>query len=103
MVSDKTADSVLSELKEYASEVDLEFVRKSVRCIGRFAIRVESAADKCVSALLELIETKISYVVQEAVVVMRDIFRRFPDVTSRSYPLYVTTWIALTFQKQKPP
>jgi AP-1 complex subunit beta-1 len=76
--SDKTADSVLSELKEYASEVDLDFVRKSVRCIGRFAIRVESAADKCVSALLELIETKISYVVQEAVIVMRDVFRRFP-------------------------
>jgi AP-1 complex subunit beta-1 len=78
LVSDKTADAVLSELKEYASEVDFEFVRKSVRCIGRFAIRVESAADKCVSALLELIETKVSYVVQEAVVVMRDIFRRFP-------------------------
>ncbi len=78
LVSDNTADAVLSELKEYASEVDLEFVRKSVRCIGRFAIRVESAADKCVSALIELIESKISYVVQEAVVVMRDIFRRFP-------------------------
>ena len=78
LVSDKTADAVLSELKEYSSEVDLEFVRKAVRCIGRFAIRVESAADKCVSALIELIETKVSYVVQEAVVVMRDIFRRFP-------------------------
>ena len=78
LVSEKTADSVLSELKEYASEIDLEFVRKAVRCIGRFAIRVEAAADKCVSALLELIETKVSYVVQEAVVVMRDIFRRFP-------------------------
>jgi AP-1 complex subunit beta-1 len=78
LVSEKTADAVLSELKEYASEIDLEFVRKAVRCIGRFAIRVEAAADKCVSALLELIETKVSYVVQEAVVVMRDIFRRFP-------------------------
>ena len=78
LVSEKTADSVLSELKEYASEVDVEFVRKSVRCIGRFAIRVEAAADKCVSALIELIETKVSYVVQEAVVVMRDVFRRFP-------------------------
>lgn len=78
LVSDKTADSVLSEFKEYSSEVDIDFVRKSVRSIGRFAIRVESAADKCVSALLELIETKVSYVVQEAVVVMRDIFRRFP-------------------------
>jgi len=31
---------VLSELKEYATEVDVDFVRKSVRAIGRCAIKV---------------------------------------------------------------
>lgn len=79
LITPANTDQVLNELKEYATEIDLEFVRKSVRCIGRCAIRLESAADKCVNALLELIETKISYVVQEAVVVMRDVFRRFPN------------------------
>ena len=34
---------VLSELKDYATEVDVDFVRKSVRAIGRCAIKVESA------------------------------------------------------------
>ena len=34
---------VLSELKDYAIEVDVDFVRKSVRAIGRCAIKVESA------------------------------------------------------------
>jgi len=53
-------------------------VRKAVRSIGRLAIKVEAAADNCIQALLNLMETKVSYVVQEAIIVTRDIFRRFP-------------------------
>ncbi|XP_013383194.1 AP-1 complex subunit beta-1 isoform X1 [Lingula anatina] len=70
---------VLAELKEYATEVDVDFVRKSVRAIGRCAIKVEQAAEKCVSTLLDLIQTKVNYVVQEAVVVIKDIFRKYPN------------------------
>ena len=55
----------------YASEVDVDFVRKSVRTIGRTAIRVSTSADKCIDALVELIKTKVNYVVQEAIVVIR--------------------------------
>lgn len=69
---------VLAELHEYASEVDLDFVRKAVRSIGRLAIKVEQAADDCIETLLKLIETGVSYVVQEAVIVTKDIFRRYP-------------------------
>ncbi|ESK96934.1 ap-2 complex subunit beta [Moniliophthora roreri MCA 2997] len=74
----ENAKEVLAELQEYASEVDLDFVRKAVRSIGRLAIKVEAAADDCIQALLNLIETKITYVVQEAVIVIKDIFRRYP-------------------------
>ena len=70
---------VLSELKEYAAEVDVDFVRKAVRAIGRCAIKVEQSSEKCVATLLDLIQTKISYVVQEAVVVIKDIFRKYPN------------------------
>uniref|UniRef100_A0A0M3IAE1 Adaptin_N domain-containing protein n=1 Tax=Ascaris lumbricoides TaxID=6252 RepID=A0A0M3IAE1_ASCLU len=62
---------VLSELKEYATEVDVDFVRKAVRAIGRCAIKVEQSAERCVSTLLDLIQTKVNYVVQEAVVVIK--------------------------------
>jgi vesicle coat complex subunit len=58
--------------------VDVDFVRKAVRSIGRLAIKVEPAADKCIETLLKLIETKVTYVVQEAVIVTKDIFRRYP-------------------------
>ena len=55
----------------YSTEVDVDFVRKSVRAIGRCAIKVESAAERCVSTLVELIQTKVTYVVQEAVIVIK--------------------------------
>ncbi|CAJ0767859.1 12979_t:CDS:2, partial [Entrophospora sp. SA101] len=53
--SEKNVDQLLSELKEYASEVDVDIVRKSVRVIGQ-----------------------VNYVVQEAIVVIKDIFRKYP-------------------------
>ena len=31
------------------------------------------------AVLLELIETKVNYVVQEAIVVLKDIFRKYPN------------------------
>jgi vesicle coat complex subunit len=76
--TDRNVDLLLGELKEYASEVDVDFVRKSVRAIGQAAIKIESAADRCVSVLMDLIETRVSYVVQEAVTVIKDIFRKYP-------------------------
>ena len=42
---------VLSDLKEYATEVDMDFGRKSVRAIGRCAIKVEQSAERCVSTV----------------------------------------------------
>ena len=65
-------------VNRYASEVDIDFVRKAVRSIGRLAIKVSAAADSCIQALLDLIDTKVTYVVQEAVIVIKDIFRRYP-------------------------
>ena len=68
----------LHGIYRYASEVDVDFVRKAVRSIGRLTIKVEAAAEDCIQALLDLIDTKVSYVVQEAVIVIKDIFRRYP-------------------------
>lgn len=78
LVEEKNVDTFLSELKEYASEVDVDFVRKSIRAIGQCAVKIESAAERCVNVLLDLISTKVSYVVQESIVVIKDIFRRYP-------------------------
>jgi AP-1 complex subunit beta-1 len=73
--------------------VDVDFVRKAVRAIGQTAIKIDTAAERCVGVLMELIETRVSYVVQEAVIVIKvsvlrldgarklkgqDIFRKYP-------------------------
>jgi len=66
------------ELKEYCNRADVEFVRKSVRAIGRSAIKLDRAAEKCVNVLLELMKsTELRYVIQESVVVIKDILRRY--------------------------
>ncbi|KAK5790399.1 hypothetical protein VI817_007686 [Penicillium citrinum] len=76
--NDRNVDQLLAELKEYALEVDMDFVRRAVRAIGQVAIKIESASEKCVNTLLDLINTKVNYVVQEAIVVIKDIFRKYP-------------------------
>lgn len=79
LASERNIEQVLLEFKEYATEVDVEFVRKSVRAIGRCAIKLEKAAERCIQVLLDLIQTKVNYVVQEAIIVIKDIFRKYPN------------------------
>ncbi|MFQ6627240.1 hypothetical protein Gotur_005885, partial [Gossypium turneri] len=56
LASDRNIDQVLLEFKEYATEVDVDFVRRAVRAIGRCAIKLDRAAERCISVLLELIK-----------------------------------------------
>ena len=77
LAAEQNIDQVLLEFKEYATEVDVDFVRKSVRRV-KIAISSRNAAGGYVF-LLELIGTRVNYVVQEAIVVIKDIFRRYPN------------------------
>eukprot|EP01071_Lankesteria_metandrocarpae_P013198 Lankesteria_metandrocarpae@DN680_c0_g1_i1.p1 len=79
LVNERNIDQVLSELKEYAMEVDVDFVRKSIRAIGRCAIKLSRSAQRCIDVLLELIQLGANYVVQEVIVVVKDIFRKYPQ------------------------
>lgn len=74
----KNIDAILHEFKDYATEVDVEFVRKTIRSIGLCALKIEKAAEKCVQLLWELLKGKIPYIVQESVIVIRDVFRKYP-------------------------
>ena len=78
LVDLRNVDMVLAELKEYASEVDPEFVGRSVKALGRCALKLEKATERCLMVLLELIHTRSQYILQEAVIVLRDIFRKYP-------------------------
>ena len=44
---------------------------QAVRAIGRCAVSIDKAAERCINVLLELIQTKVNYVVQEAIIVIK--------------------------------
>mmetsp|Transcript_30914 Transcript_30914/g.30399 ORF Transcript_30914/g.30399 Transcript_30914/m.30399 type:complete len:102 (+) Transcript_30914:857-1162(+) len=44
----KNVDSILNELKDYSQEIDVKFVKKAISAIGRIAIKLERAADRCI-------------------------------------------------------
>ncbi|KAI5776885.1 adaptin N terminal region-domain-containing protein [Geopyxis carbonaria] len=78
IANEKNIEQLLMELKEYALEVDMDFVKRAVKAIGQCAIKIDAAAQRCVTVLLDLINTRVNYVVQEAIVVIKDIFRKYP-------------------------
>ncbi|CAD7970369.1 unnamed protein product [Amoebophrya sp. A120] len=79
LCSDRNSDQVLQEFKDYAQSMDTEFAKRAVRSIGNVALKFESVSNKCIAVFLELIETKIPHVIQESVVVIKDIFRKYPS------------------------
>ncbi|KAG8730796.1 beta-adaptin [Ceratobasidium sp. 423] len=90
LAAEKNVDTLLSELKEYASEADVEFVRRAIKTIGYCAIKIEASAERCVNVLLDLIATRVSYVVQEAIVVVKDILRKYPSRYEGVIPIVCT-------------
>ena len=81
VVSERTADQVLLELRDYAAEVDADFARAAVRALGRVALRLDKVADKCASTLLEILEASGgpgSMVGAEVFIALRDMLRSYP-------------------------
>lgn len=79
LASERNIGVVLRELRECTSEIDVQVATKSARAIGRLAIKIEPAAEACIEMLMELVATRVSYIVQEAVIAIRNIFRRYPN------------------------
>jgi AP-1 complex subunit beta-1 len=51
----KNVDQLLNEFKDYAQEVDITFARKAISAVGRIAVKLEGASERCVLAFHELI------------------------------------------------
>lgn len=70
--------TVARELEEYATDVDIAMARKAIRAFGNLAVKLTHAASICVEIIVDLISNGVSYIVQEAVVVLKNIVRRYP-------------------------
>lgn len=69
---------VLRELEEYATEVDVSMARKAMRAFGNLAVKLPDAAEECVNIVVDLVSNGISYILQEATVVIKNILRKYP-------------------------
>ncbi|KAL6450862.1 ap1b1 AP-1 complex subunit beta [Candida maltosa Xu316] len=78
LANESNVGSVLRELEEYATEVDVSMARKAIRAFGNLAVKLENAAEQCVEILCDLISNGISYIVQESTVVIKNILRKYP-------------------------
>ena len=76
--SRNNAKVVLDELGEYCNEVDVAFVRKAIRAVGQIAVKFEGTAHACVDVLVKMLQSKGDYAVEEAIVVVCDILRKYP-------------------------
>ncbi|QLL33502.1 hypothetical protein HG536_0E04130 [Torulaspora globosa] len=71
---------ILEELEQYATDIDIQMSRKAIRAIGNLAVKLDrDCAAECVSALLDLLEFGVDYVIQEIISVFRNILRKHTE------------------------
>ncbi|KAH0787799.1 Adaptin N terminal region family protein [Histomonas meleagridis] len=72
------AKLVLDELSQYCNSVDVSFVKRSIHCIGELALKFKGTSPSCVDVLMKLLECKADYAIEEAMIAMCDILRKYP-------------------------
>jgi len=86
LVAPSNVQALLGELREYAAEVDGSTARKAIWGIGVCAVEIPSVSEACVTILLDLMETDLSYAVQESVTVLKSVLRRYPGTFDHVVP-----------------
>lgn len=79
LASDANSSLLLSELKEYAMEIEPMLVSRSINAIGAVAIKLENAAIPSINLLISLMEQRGGdLIINESVVALSQILRRYP-------------------------
>ncbi|KAF2579911.1 hypothetical protein F2Q68_00000375 [Brassica cretica] len=69
---------VLTELCEYAANVDIEIARESIRAVGKIALQ-QYDVNAIVDRLLQFLEMEKDYVTAETLVLVKDLLRKHPQ------------------------
>ncbi|KAF3987359.1 hypothetical protein FT663_03412 [Candidozyma haemuli var. vulneris] len=79
LATESNSALLLSELKEYAMEIEAALVSKSIQAIGAVAIKLSSSVIQAANLLISLMEQRGGeLVINEAVGVLTQILRRYP-------------------------
>ncbi|GJV50920.1 beta-adaptin-like protein C [Tanacetum coccineum] len=99
LASDRNIDQVLLEFKEYATEIDVDFVRKAVRAIGRCAIKLERAAERCISASMIWIIGEYAERIDNADELLESFLETFPEEPAQVQLQLLTATVKLFLKK----
>lgn len=69
---------VFRELEEYATEIDANMARKAIRAFGNLAIKLEVTAQQSVDTLIDLLSDNVPHIVQECIIVLKNVLRKYP-------------------------
>jgi vesicle coat complex subunit len=78
IANDDNCMLLLSELREYSMEVEVAIANRAINGIGQIAIKVEKCSKKSVEILYELFISRGEYIVEEIVIVIQNVLRRYP-------------------------
>eukprot|EP00624_Nannochloropsis_granulata_P006951 evm.model.NODE_5579_length_11332_cov_19.341246.5 len=86
IASNDTVADIMSELAEYATDVDQEVSRRSIRAIGNIAFRLPSTAGMVLERLVGFLDVDLNSVRPETILVMKDLLRRYPERKAEVLP-----------------
>jgi len=76
----KNFENIMAEMKNYAiTEFDNELVKKSIQYIGCIGLKFEKSVDLCVEHINDVMEHNQDFTVNHAIIVARDILRKYKD------------------------
>lgn len=77
LANESNALLLLAELREYAMEIDMEVVKRSIQAIGQIALKIGKISKKTVDVLYDLFINRAEYVINQLVIVLQYILRRY--------------------------
>ncbi|EAY04864.1 Adaptin N terminal region family protein [Trichomonas vaginalis G3] len=78
IVVEGTLRTALDELQEYCNDIDVHFAKKAIKTLSQIALKFENAATKCIDILVDLIKGKADYAIEQSIIVLPDILRKYP-------------------------
>ena len=78
VVNESNKYDIVTELSEYAANVDVAITRKSVRAVGKIALQ-QYDVNAIVDRFLQPLEMEKDYITTETLVLVKYLLRKYPQ------------------------
>lgn len=82
LVNSDNVGQVIAELSEYVGDIDPDLGIKAIAALGRIADRLSGTSKAIMNQLLDFIQMENFTLASSAAVVLKDVFRKYPDVAA---------------------